>query len=257
MKLNNIEVKKQQESSIDLIATLAHELKTPVTSIKEAISLLSDLNNNILNKKNRRIIAIAQEEVDRLVRMVDNFLKVASIESDKTHLEKVEVKIEDIINLVVDTYSLKIQNKKMHIIKLFSKTPSLVLIDRDRMFEAIANILDNAIKFTPTGGTITVKTKVISKFTDALSNRHSTNKNNFLLVTISDTGPGISKNNLERIFKKFERVKSTKHIRGIGLGLTITRNIVELHEGKIWASSVKNRGAKFNILLPVVKNSYR
>ena len=257
MKSAAIEIIKEKESSIDLIATLAHELKTPVTSIKEAISLLSDLNNDILNIKNRRIIAIAQEEIDRLVRMIDNFLKVASIESGKTRLEKTEVKIEDIINSVLDTYSLKIRNKKMHIIKLFSKTPSLVLIDRDRMFEAIANILDNAIKFTPTGGTITVKTKVTSKYADGLSNHHSTNKNNGLLVTISDTGPGISKNNLERIFKKFERVKSTKHISGIGLGLTITRNIVELHDGKIWASNVKNRGAEFNILLPLAKNINR
>jgi two-component system, OmpR family, sensor histidine kinase VicK len=257
MKSANIDINKQEESNINLIATLAHELKTPVTSIKEAISLLSDLNNDTLNIKNRRIIAIAQEEIDRLIRMIDNFLKVASIESGKTHLEKAEVNIEELINLVLDTYSLKIQNKKMHIIKVFSKIPSFVLIDRDRMFEAIANILDNAIKFTPTGRTITVKTKVVSNYIDSLSNRRSTNKNNFLLVTISDTGPGISKNNLERIFKKFERVKSTKHIRGIGLGLTITRNIVELHNGKIWASSVKNHGAKFNILLPVVKNSCR
>lgn len=254
MKYTNIEIIKQNTSSIDLIATLAHELKTPVTSIKEAISLLSDLNNDKLNKKNRRIIAIAQDEIDRLIRMIDNFLKVSSIESGKTQIEKERVKVEDIINLVLDAYSLKILSKRMHIVKHYSKTPVVISVDKDRIFEALANILDNALKFTPADGTITIKTHITSNHAGAISDRRAVNKNRFLLITISDTGPGISKNNLERIFRKFERVKSTKHIRGIGLGLTITRNIVELHDGKIWATSTKNSGAEFNILLPIIQN---
>jgi signal transduction histidine kinase len=253
MKSTIIKITQPNKSSIDLIATLAHELKTPVTSIKEAISLLSDLNYDKLNKKNHRIIAIAQEEIDRLIRMIDNFLKVSSIESGKTHLETERVKVEDIINLVLDAYSLKIQSKRMHIVKHYSKTPE-ILVDKDRIFEAIANILDNALKFTPTEGTITIKTGIATNYRSIVSGYCTINKNNFLSITISDTGPGISKDNLERIFKKFERLKSTKHIRGIGLGLTITRNIIELHDGKIWATSTKNNGAKFNILLPIIQN---
>ncbi len=251
MKNNRDRKIKQKIYSIDSIAILAHELKTPVITLKEAISLLTDLNKEALNIKNRRIIAIAQEEVDRLLRMVDNFLKFASIGAGKIHLEKEKIKIEDIINSVLEIYSLKIQSKSMHINKLFSKNTPDVVVDWDRMFEAIANILDNALKYTPTEGTITVKTQVVNQDHYLLAERQKTRKHNYLLVTVADTGPGILKNDLERIFEKFERGKTSENIRGIGLGLTITRNIIKLHNGEVWATSKKNKGAQFYILLPI------
>lgn len=251
MKSNILKIKKKKQKNIDLITTLAHELKTPVSSIKEAISLLSDINNNTFDVKTKRIISIAQEEINRLVRMIDNFLKVASIEAGKIELHLGPTNVEEIIDKVIESQSLKIQSKKMHIKKIFIPNPPIVSADKDRIFETIANLVDNALKFTPDQGTITIQTKLLPAYSSDIHEHNLTPRSTYLKITVSNTGPGIEKKDSERIFEKFERLRAPSKIRGIGLGLTIAKTIIELHHGRIWVTSKKGKGANFHFVLPV------
>lgn len=235
----------------DLINTVVHELKTPITTIKEAISLLSDINYLRLDTKSKKIILIAQEEINRLVRMVNNLLKIASIESGKLQLQKETCKIETVINQVIDSQRFTIQQKEMRIhIDYLDEAPS-IKIDHDRMYDAIANLIDNALKFTPEKGMISIQTNVIKPGDREYTRHHLNHKYKYLKVTISDTGPGIPKQDLKHIFIKFIRITKLTPVKGIGLGLTITKNIIELHHGKIWASNGKNKGATFEFVLPI------
>jgi signal transduction histidine kinase len=247
----NRNLKKQNEQDTDVFATFVHELKTPVTSIKEAISLLSDINKDTLNLKTKRIIAIAQEEINRLVRMIENFLKVAAIEDGKIQLQIEPVNINEIINLVLESQSLVVQRKNMHIKKILTSKPPILSVDKDRIFEAVSNLIDNALKFTPNGGTITIKTQLLPKTSFEIRSHSLNPKLRYMKITVSDTGSGILKKDLKRIFEKFERLTAPTKIRGIGLGLTIAKTIIELHYGQIWATSEKNKGANFHFVLPI------
>lgn len=235
----------------DLISTVVHELKTPITTIKEAISLLSDMNYLMLDAKSKKIILIAQEEVNRLVRMVNNLMKIAAIETKKLQPQKESCRIETIINQIIDSQSFQIQRKEMHIkINYCDKSP-IVKIDQGLMSDAIANLIDNALKFTPEQGTISIQTKIIKPGDHEYVLQHLNSRIKYLKTTIADTGPGIPKQDLKHIFKKFTRITKLTPVKGIGLGLTITKNIIELHHGKIWAANRKNLGAVFYFVLPI------
>jgi len=251
MILNNKLLKLSEKKKTDTLAVFAHELKTHITSIKEAVSLISDVNQHKLDKKSLRIISIAQEEINRLVRMIDNFLKVAAIENDKIQLQPEKVNINNLINLVLESQSLHIQKKKMRIRKIFSTNLPSLNVDKDRIFEVLSNLIDNAIKFTPEKGTVIIKTQLLLKTKKRLEYQDINSKLNYVKITISDNGPGILKKDLKRIFEKFERSTAPTKIRGIGLGLTIAKTIVELHKGKIWAVSDIGKGANFYLVLPV------
>lgn len=249
-KITN-QMKQNNNDNSDLVSLVVHELKTPITTIKEAISLLSDINYLRLDTKSKKIILIAQEEVNRLVRMVNNLLKVAEIEAGKMQLKKETCQIEKIINQVVDVHSFTIQRKEMRInITYLPRTP-MIKIDSDRMFDAISNLIDNALKFTPERGTISIQTKIIEPGDIDYAKQHLNPRKRYLKTTISDTGPGIPKQDLKHIFKKFTRITKLTPVKGIGLGLTITKSIIELHHGKIWAMNGKNKGAIFHFALPI------
>jgi two-component system sensor histidine kinase VicK len=242
---------KTKETNTELLATFVHELKTPVTSIKEAISLLVDACQDKIDKKRHRILLIAQDEINRLARMIDNFLKFASIEAGKVRLLLEPIKIHEVLNEVIESQTILLQKKKMRVKKIYTVKDITLLADRDRIFEAIANLIDNALKFTPENNTVTIQTKTLKPHASLKRNYHINPKFNYLMFTISDTGPGIPKKDLDRVFIKFERLRTPNKTRGIGLGLTIAKDIIELHQGKIWATSEMGKGASFHFVIPI------
>ena len=251
MKSIHVKINKSNSIRGDIIAGFAHELKTPIASVKEAVSLLVDLNKVNCDKKIKHILSIAESEINRLIKMIDNLLEISLFESGKIRLYREKTKIDEIINRTIGSKSFIIQRKNVRIKKYLIANAPRVIIDKDRIFEVVANLLDNAIKFTPEYGTITISTQIIKIDEFQLKKLYLNLKQEYVKFTITDTGPGISKRNLTRIFQKFERPDTDRKIRGSGLGLAIAQNIIELHKGKIWATSEKGKGASFHFVIPV------
>lgn len=241
-------------SQKEVLTNISHELKNTITNIKEAISLLSDLNYHKLDSKSQKIILIAKEEIDRLIRMVNNLLKSTALEAQKLQLHKQPTQIEQIIQQVLESQSITIQKKEIEIETLYIPKSPLVDIDRDQLYDVIANLIDNAVKYTPRKGKITIQTVIINPTTPEYRKYHLNSKASYLKVSITDTGPGIPQKALKRIFDKYVRLDSTTSVKGIGLGLNIAKNIIKLHRGKIWAISKPNQGATFCFVLPIIQS---
>ncbi|MCS7258088.1 MAG: ATP-binding protein, partial [candidate division WOR-3 bacterium] len=233
----------------ELMTAVVHELKTPITTIKEAISLLSEINYSKFDTQSKKILKIAEEELDRLVEIVNNLLKISAAKSENWKLKKAPYKIEEIIKEILKNYSLLTKRKKLYIKTKFATNTPKVLVDRERIYEAIANIIDNGIKFSPEGGKIQITTQLLSGKSLKLENPAVDPQKKYLKITITDNGPGIPKEKLPLIFEGTNIKETTGIPLNLGLGLIITKKIIEMHNGVIWAES--NNGAKFSLALPI------
>lgn len=246
------QIKELEKTKTDFITTISHELRTPLTAIKEAISLLSNAAASKTQELPIRFIEIAKEEIGRLNRMIDNLVEVSRIESGKVKMRLEPVKIDLLIDTAVDSLEVLAIKKKIKMVKNLPKNLPTIPGDSDRIFHLISNILDNAIKFTPRNGTVTISAEKLPNNSPIIKTRRLSTHDEYIIVNITDTGPGIAQQNLERIFEKFERIEPPTGAGevGIGLGLTIARNTVELHKGKIWVTSELNKGSTFSFVLP-------
>ncbi|MFO7651932.1 MAG: PAS domain S-box protein [bacterium] len=233
----------------DLVAMLSHDLRTPLASIKEAISLLFETAAGKLEDRQRRYLTIAREEIDRLNRMIDNLIDVSRIEAGKVELRLDGVDLSEVISTSVQSMSLLVSKKNLTIDRNLPARIPLVMGDRDRLLRVFNNLLDNAIKYSPVGGTIRVEIAFVDPDAPVLSQPSILPNTGYVQVTVTDSGPGIPAEFLDRIFGKFERVDP--HGPGIGLGLANVRSLVELHHGKVWAHSKLGEGAGFSFILPI------
>jgi len=232
---------------------VSHDLRTPLASIKEALSLLSETAACRLEERQRRYLTIAREEVDRLNRMIDSLVEVSRIDSGKIVPRFDPVDLPELLAAAVECLSPLVSKRNL---KVESNIPSRlppVMGDRDRLLRVFNNILDNAIRYTPEGGTIRVAMSTVIPDATVPAECGTRPEAGLVQVTVSDDGPGIPAESLDRIFDKFERVD--QHGPGIGLGLAIARSVVEMHHGKVWAESVPGKGARFHFTLPIKENS--
>lgn len=246
------QIKELERTKTEFIAMVSHELRTPLATIKEAISLLSEVRAN-LGEVPSRFVGIAREEISRLERMMDNLLEVSRIESGKVKLRIELVRILPLIDQALESLTVFIDKKKINIVKNIAPDLPVIYGDSDRIFHLIVNLLDNAVKFTPSGGKVTIGVSVLDQKDPIIRARRLVPSEKYLMVTVVDSGPGIAPENLERIFEKFERGEPAAGARGIGLGLAIARNTVEAHKGKIWATSQSGKGSIFTFILPAGK----
>jgi len=245
-------IKEVEKMKTDFITMVSHELRTPLTAIKEAISLLSTSTENKDQELPTRFIGIAKEEIGRLNRMIDNLVEVSRIESGKLKMRLEPVKISLLIDTAVESLEVLAIKKKIKVEKNLPRNLPTIPGDSDRIFHLISNVLDNAIKFTPRNGAVTITAEKLPNNSSVIKHRRLSSNEEYIIVNISDTGSGIAQENLERIFEKFERIEPPTGAGevGIGLGLTIARNTDELHKGKIWVTSELNKGSTFSFVLP-------
>jgi len=246
------QIKELERMRTDFIAMVSHELRTPLTAIKEAISLLATAAASKSPELPVRFINIAQEEIGRLNRMIDNLVEVSRIESGKVKIKFEPVKINFLIETAIESLAVLADKKKIKVTKSLAKDLPIIMGDGDRIFHLISNILDNAIKFTPRGGSVAIASEKLPGSSPIIKAHRLPANEDYVMVSVSDTGPGIAPQNLERIFEKFERIEPTTGAgeAGIGLGLAIARNTVELHRGKIWVTSELGKGSIFYFVLP-------
>ena len=237
----------------DSIAAVSHDLRTPLAAVKEALSLLSETADGRLEDRQRRYLTIAREEVDRLNRMIDSLVEVSRIDSGKTVPCFDAVDLRELLSTAIEGLSPLVSKRNLTVESNIPSRLPPVMGDRDRLLRVFNNILDNAIKYTPEGGTIRVDMSTVDPDPAVPAECGTRPDAGLVQVTVSDDGPGIPAESLDRIFDKFERVD--QHGPGIGLGLAIARSVVEMHHGKAWAESDLGKGAKFHFTLPIKEDS--
>jgi PAS domain S-box-containing protein len=221
----------------NFISTVSHELRTPLTTIKAFVELLL-LKQGMPEDQKMKLMNTVNAETDRLARLITDLLDLSRIEAGSMKWQLAPVSMEDIIQSVIESMGVLFENRGLRVTVKF--TPDLPSIngDRDRLVQVVTNILSNAVKFTPRDGSIGVSLRQ-----DA----------SWLVLEIADNGIGIPAEHIDLIFEKFHRSDDllTASTEGTGLGLTITRQIVEAHRGTIRAASVKGKGSTFTLTLPV------
>lgn len=222
----------------DLVINVSHELRTPITTVRGFIQGI--LEGVIPPEEQRRYLDIALNELERLGTLITSMLDLSALESGKTDFKPVIIRWNPLVESVAETMDRKISEKQIEL-RIVSPDQEKINIngDPDRLKQILLNLLENAVRHTPQGGSITVESKITG---------------NWLEVEITDTGEGISSEDLPFIWERFYKGDRSRsiHREGSGLGLTITKHLVELHGGSIRAESVAGDGTTFYIRLPAV-----
>lgn len=221
------------------LSHVSHELRTPLTSIKGFIQNLLDGLTGPLNEKQQRYLVRMSENSDRLVRMIEDLLDRTRIETGRLEVHPADVELEPCISDVVEQLKPLAQAKQQTVEFCRADTDVVVWADRDRLIQVVVNLVQNAIKFTPPGGHVTVIC--------ALPNRRTAT------VLVRDTGPGIPPECLDRIFDPFFRIQQGQRTgpKGLGLGLSIVKTLVELQGGQVAARNHEAGGAEVSFTIPI------
>jgi len=228
----------------EFISMASHELRTPVTGIRGYVSMMIEGSLGPVSDKARDSLKIVQSAADRLATLVEDLLNVSRIEQGRMKIEAKPIELGAIIKEIVSELKVQADEKKLALeFKPHATTLPLVNLDIDRIKQVLINLIGNAIKYTIKGGV------------EVATEEKETGK--ILEIRIKDTGIGMSAKDRERLFQKFYRVQNdkTKNIAGTGLGLWITKQIVELMHGQIMVDSIENVGTQITLNFPIVKNS--
>jgi signal transduction histidine kinase len=221
------------------LSHVSHELKTPLTSIKGFLQNLLDGLTGPLNEKQERYVSRMLDNSNRLIRMIEDLLDRTSIQSGRLDLAPDEIQLGLCVADAVEQLRLLAHAKHQTLEVAGPSAPLVVWADRDRLIQIVMNLVQNAVKFTPEGGSILV---TVRQENQSLAG-----------VSVRDTGPGIPPEFLDHIFDPFFQVKQSRSgIKGLGLGLSIVRTLVELHGGTITARSDLGRGAELFFTIPLL-----
>ncbi|MBN7274391.1 cell wall metabolism sensor histidine kinase WalK [Ligilactobacillus pobuzihii] len=243
------DITEQQKIDHDrkqFVSNVSHELRTPLTSLRSYIEALNDgawKDPEVAPS----FLKVTQDETDRMIRMINDLLSLSRMDSGTAKLDLELVNLNELYTYILDRFDMMIKNdsnddkekqvKNYSIKREFTQRDLWVEVDPDKFIQVIDNIMNNAIKYSPDGGVITCR----------LVETHE-----HVLLSITDQGLGIPKKDVGRIFNRFFRVDKARSRAqgGTGLGLAISREVIEMHNGRIWVESVEGKGSTFYITLP-------
>jgi signal transduction histidine kinase len=238
------------------LASAAHELKTPLAVIKGYYDLMLTGSLGRLTDKQRDILEESKESCERLVRLVSMFLNYSALESGKLVLQLRENDLRDCLDEVAKRWSEAFQRKGVKLEASFDPSIPPFRFDYQKVQQAAANLLDNSLKHTPAGGSVTLKAgphfwerRVAAVAPVEERRRFRLPRPNSVEVSVADSGPGIAAEHHQEIFEDFVRVD--RNTSGMGLGLAIAKRLIQAHRGKIWVESEPKSGSKFTFLLPM------
>ena len=239
-----IDVNKEKEledMKLDFVAMAAHELRTPLTAIRGYLSILIEEVTKKLSPEERSWVQKAFISSSNLAALVENLLSVSRIELKSLKLETKNMDWEKILRDTVDTFKTQADQKNIKLTLDIKGKSSKIPVDKFRISEVLSNLLANAVNYTDPGGQIEVT---------------SWQENNKVITSIKDTGEGIPETAIPRLFTKFFRVSGIleQGSKGTGLGLYISKSIIDMHKGKIWVKSKLGVGSTFTFSLPLSKS---
>ena len=222
----------------DFYSSMSHELRTPLTSIREGINLLREGVGGAIPEKQKRLLAILSEESKRLIDLVNSLLDLSKMEAGMMTYLYEPGSLAPLIERAATEMIPLVEAKNITLRKEIEEKLPVIRIDREKILQVLRNLIGNAVKFTPEGGWV----KVVARFV-----------NRGIEISVSDTGPGIKRENLTTIFEKFHQApfKHSNRIKGTGLGLAIVKHVIDAHGGRVWAESEPGQGASFIFVLPL------
>lgn len=243
----NEELKRSNQAKARFISNMSHELRTPLTSILGYSELILDRTYGEINEIQERYLKHILQAGKHLLHLVNNILDLAKIEAGKVTLSSESLSIPEVIDEVAFVMRPQAEKKSIELSVRISSEVNDFVADRTKLKQILYNLLSNAIKFTPEGGKVGIEAEYIAKpFAWIPSERR------FLKLTVWDTGIGIPEDQKERIFEEFEQLDPSRATEGTGLGLPMTKRLVELHGGYIDLESIPGKGTHFYVYLPAV-----
>ena len=247
LKRANVKLRELDRMKDEFVSIASHELRTPMTSINNFIWMILHGKSGKVTAKQRFYLERAASSTKRLINLVEDMLTVSRIEGGKLEMSLIPGNVVKLSKIVIEDLESKAKENK---IKLFVDSPKkefpLVLMDQERISEVLINLIGNAVKFTPSGGEVVVSFK---------------KKGKAVLVMVTDTGRGIAKTDIPKLFKKFGRLERSfatiAETAGTGLGLYISKQIIDLHRGKIGVRSTVGKGSTFYFDLKIAKGEKR
>ncbi|MFC1825247.1 sensor histidine kinase [Thermodesulfobacteriota bacterium] len=259
----------------EFLANMSHELRTPLNHIIGFTELVHDQNVGDLNKQQSEYLGDVLESGKHLLSLINDILDLSKVEAGRQELSLVQI---DLKSLLEQSFKVIKEKAQIHRIELkleSGEVPEKITADERKLKQVMYNLLSNAIKFTPDGGRVFLKANPVTRI--VRTGHRKGDRADFMIIedrkkgpllpgdmkrrcleiSVSDTGIGIKTQDLERIFKPFEQAdgSASRKYQGTGLGLSLTKSLVELHGGRIWAESRgEGKGSTFRFLLPTMEN---
>jgi two-component system, sensor histidine kinase and response regulator len=245
LEKSNQELRRLDENKTEFISLASHELRTPLTIIKSQVQTVLDGNLGRINKSQSEFLSTVASNVERLIRLVKDLLDLSRIQTGRIEMRCEEIEVIDLIHYILGLFKPEADKKS---IRLKNEAPAgigCVFADREKVERILLNLIGNSLKFTPAGGEISVSATV------------SGDAGNDMVIGVKDSGSGIPEAELEKIFERFHQVEETssESLEGAGLGLAITKGLVEALHGRIWAESEVGKGSVFRFTLPLASST--
>lgn len=242
MVLSDVTLEKELERArTEFVSVASHELRTPMAAIREAVSLVIDGVTGSVNEKQYKFLEMARRNIDRLTGIINDLLDLSKIETGNLTINLAPELPQKIVEDVFVTFEAAAREKEISLLKNIAEDLPAINMDGDKMIQVLGNLVSNAIKFTPKDGMITIGVK------------KGQQKEASIEFYVQDTGIGIERKNYGKLFHKFQQIDSSlsRAVGGTGLGLAITKEIIELHGGRVFLESEPGRGSIFHVVIPV------
>jgi len=253
----NEKLEKLERIKSDFISIVSHELRTPLTPIKNALSILSSGRCGELTENAVKFVNMAKRNVENLTNIINDILDINKIEAGKMDFKYKLMDIHSVIESVRANFDCVAKEHNIRLTTQEQEKLPAIYADSQRLGQVLTNLVSNAIKFTPNGKNITIKSE-LRHSDDIIKNpyfKDELNKldGNYVIVSVVDEGIGIKEENLLKAFDKFTQIESSlyRKVGGTGLGLPIAKQLIEAHNGKIWCDSQEDKGSSFHFAIPV------
>lgn len=256
IKETNHKLEKLERLKSEFISIVSHELRTPLTSIKNSLDILLSGRCGEITPSADKFLTMGRKNVQRLSGIINDLLDLSKIEAGKMDFNFKEINIHSVIDYVKSTLSEVAKTKNLTLITDETENLPAINADSQRLEQVLTNLVSNAIKFTPEGKTITIKSNLINAedikvnecFKDIISNLEG----DYIMVSVIDEGIGMEEKDLLHAFDKFAQIENSlsRKAGGTGLGLPIAKQLLEAHHGAIWCDSELEKGSKFYFVIP-------
>jgi len=259
IKETNLKLEKLERLKSEFISIVSHELRTPLTAIKNSLDILMTGKCGDLNESGAKFLSMAQRNVQRLSGIINDLLDLSKIEAGKMDYHFADINIHSVIDYVMSSLSGLAKEKGLNLIAEETDNLPEIFADEQRLEQVLTNLVSNAIKFTPEGKTITVRSHIADAKQLAANDCFKDDLNKlsgqYIVVCVEDEGIGIAEKDLLRAFDKFAQIENSlsRKVGGSGLGLPIAKQLLEAHQGTIWCDSELEKGSKFYFAIPVAE----